>query len=519
MKKNIIYILCLAAAISFSACSESLLDIQNENTLSTGVFWKSEEDIESGLVAVYAMFYRQGTWTRNIYTQLNGMADDGVSYAGWTELNEWTKFKFTNYDFNECNGKMWREHWTTIYRANQVLDNIDNVEFSDEAYKEDLRSQALFLRSFYYFYMTTLWDNIPLVLKTSSSADQPASCTPDDIFTQIETDLTSAIPHLPETRDAENMGRPTKGAAYALLAKTYAQHHKWTEAKNCLHWIIEGDGKNHYDLVANYGDNFSNKTENNRESIFEIQFTLKHYVGFDQTDNYRDPNAQLGTQIEENQAPPGIGWNNIEARRWLVEYYKREKTTGGEYDPRLYYTLWYDNASADFPGKDHKIYGKDWNSEWGSRCFIKKYSTDVVPLYYWNDNNFRSFRLADMLLLYAEVINELEGPTNLAIDCVNKVRNRVGLPNIQNSTYYVGVTANKENFREHIRIERALELALECVRWIDIKRWGIETKAELAKYVARDEDFSNFVLDKSIRMPIPQRECDNNPNLQQNKNY
>ena len=109
MKKYIIGIMCAALAV-FSACSESHLDIQNEKTLSTGVFWQSEDDIESGLIAVYNMFYRQGTWTRNIYSQMQGMADDGVSYAGWTELNEWTKFKYTNYNFDEVNGKMWREH-------------------------------------------------------------------------------------------------------------------------------------------------------------------------------------------------------------------------------------------------------------------------------------------------------------------------------------------------------------------------------------------------------------------------
>ncbi|MBR2329304.1 MAG: RagB/SusD family nutrient uptake outer membrane protein, partial [Clostridia bacterium] len=173
------------------------------------------------LIAVYSMFYRQGTWTRNIYSQMQGMADDGVSYAGWTELNEWTKFKYTNYNFDEVNGKMWREHFTTIYRANQVLAHIDKVEFADATHKEDLRAQTLWLRSFYYFYMTALWDNMPLILDVSSAADQPANSSPEAVFAQLETDLRTAIEALPETRDAENTARPTKGAAYALLAKVY----------------------------------------------------------------------------------------------------------------------------------------------------------------------------------------------------------------------------------------------------------------------------------------------------------
>ena len=233
MKKIALYILCGVTAL-FTSCDPSLLDLQNENTLSTGVYWKTESDIEAGVVAVYGMFYRQGTWTRNIYTQMIGMADEGVSYAGWTELNEYTKFIFTDYNFSEVNAKIWREHYTAIFRANQVLDNIGNVPFSNETHRDDLIGQTKFLRAFYYFYLTALWDNVPLVLSTSSAADKPMQATADGILTQIEEDLEDAITKLPSTRDANNYGRPTKGAAYGLLAKAYAQHHKWEDAKRCL---------------------------------------------------------------------------------------------------------------------------------------------------------------------------------------------------------------------------------------------------------------------------------------------
>jgi SusD family. len=447
--KKILFLIVFSCTFILSSCKEDLLDIKNENTLSTGVFWKTESDVEDGLISVYGMFYRQGTWTRNIYTQMNGMADDGVSYAGWTELNEYAKFIFTNYDFGEVNTKIWKEHYVAIYRTNQVIDNIGKIEFKNEDHKNDIIGQAKFLCAFYYYYLTALWDNVPLVLATSSASDKPKGCSADEVFTQIEKDLEEAVLVLPETREPSEYGRATKGAAYGLLAKTYAQHHKWEDAKRCLEWIIDGNGKQYYSLVNNWGDNFSNKTEDNSESLYEIHFSLSNRVGFDQTDNPFDPNAQLGTQIEMNQAPLGIGWNNIEARRWLVDYYKREKTIDGKNDPRLYYTLWYDNAATDFPEfEDHKIYGKDWNPDWGSRVFIKKYSTDASPIYYWNDNNFRSIRLADMLLLYAEVINELNGPSQKAIECLNKVRNRVNLPNIDQSTFYNGseICSSKENF-------------------------------------------------------------------------
>jgi len=285
---------------------------------------------------------------------------------------------------------------------------------------------------------------------------------------------------------------------------------------------VDGAGKNYYDLTTDYGDNFRNTTENNKESLYEIQFSLINNVGFDQTDNHLDPNAQLGTQIEMNQAPVGIGWNNVEARRWLVDYYKREKTTDGKNDMRLFYSIWYDDAGKDFPERpDTLIYGNTWRPDWGKRVFIKKYSTDEDPIYYWNDNNFRSLRYADVLLLYAEALNELNGPTPKAVECLNRIRQRVNLPAIQNSTYYDGaqIVSDKAAFKEHLKIERALELSLECVRWIDLKRWGLDDQATISELKSRDSDFNNFIVGKSSRMPIPQSEVDNNPNLTQNPNY
>ena len=126
MKKIALYILCGVTAL-FTSCDPSLLDLQNENTLSTGVYWKTESDVEAGVVAVYGMFYRQGTWTRNIYTQMIGMADEGVSYAGWTELNEYTKFIFTDYNFSKSTPRYGGNTILPFFRANQVLDSIVNV--------------------------------------------------------------------------------------------------------------------------------------------------------------------------------------------------------------------------------------------------------------------------------------------------------------------------------------------------------------------------------------------------------
>lgn len=524
MKKIVFTI--VASILLFTPSCNNLLDIDNNNTVTSANFWKSEGDIDKGVTAVYNMFYKQGTWTRNIYTQMNGMADDGVSFSGWVELAEWSKFVFKNYNFDEVNIKIWAEHYKAIFRANQVLDHIDGIDFTNNDQKADYKGQTLFLRSFYYFYLATFYEDVPLVLKTSSAADRPEQKNVSEIWAQIESDLLEAIPMLPLTRSSDHYGRVTRGAAYALLGKVYMQQHKWDEAVKTLAWFVESgqEGSGLYGLMSDYEANFRNDTENNKESVYEIQFSQVNNTGFD-TDF--DANSNLGSQIAMNQSPAGLGWNNIQARRWLVDYFKREKTVDGQYDKRLYYSLWYNDAAIDFPNENNLVYGREWNSNatWGEQVFIKKYSSKLNGTeteFYWHDINFRLFRYSDILLLYAEALNEVGAkPSDVAVQCLNKVRERAKLSKIEESTYYNGalIVANKDEFREHLKIERALELCLECVRWIDLKRWGLKDQRVIDNLTIRDNDFSNFVVGKSHRMPIPQSEVDNNPNLHQNSPY
>jgi len=523
--KKIIKFTAITCLFFVSACKKSL-DIPNPNTLTTEEFWKTEKDIDQGLTAAYNMFYKQGTWTRNIYTIMDMNGDDGTSYAGWTELQEWSKFKYTNYNFPEMGGKIWSEHYKAIFRINQVLDNVDNVKFSDNNKKQQIIAQAKFLRAFYYFYLEILWEDVPLVLKTSSASDFPKQNTAAEVWAQIETDLKDAKDNLPEIWDNTNLGRPTKGAALAFLGKVYMQQKKWNEAKDALIWLVEGEGKKNYDLMPDYDNNFTNSNENNKESVFEIQFSLINPTGYD--DDF-SPNSELGTQHAMNFSPKGLGWNNGQASRWLVDYYKREKTVDGKNDMRLFNTLWYNDRKQDFPGlADSLVYGREWNEDptWGNQVFIRKYSSKLSGKdleFYWNDINYRIIRYADVLLCYAEVLNEINnGPTAFAIECVNRVRQRVKLPLLQNSVYYndPSIVTTHDNFLKHLQLERALELPLECIRWIDLKRWGLlYSQTGIDELKSRDPDFNNFVLGKSHRLPIPQSDVDNNPGLTQNSPY
>lgn len=518
MKKTFIIILSILG-ITWS-CKESKLEVTNPNVPTAEVFWKSPADAQQGLNAVYTMFYKPGTWTRWIYFRYDLTSDEGFSNSPWTELKEWTRFIYFNYNFWEGNAWIWRDHYKAIFRANQVLGHIDEITFTDENQKKLIVAQAKFLRAFYYFNLAVLFEDVPIVLDISKPDDQPAQKTAADVWAQVKADLTDAVADLPATWPANEVGRPTKGAAYALLGKANMQTGNWQEAKSAFEWLVEGDGKQYYGLVDNYKDNFKHTTENNLESVFEIQFSDANPTG-----DGDEPNQNLGTNRAQFFAPRGIGWCDGQPRRWLVDEYKKEKTVDGKIDARLRDNIFYPEIATDFPGE--KIYGGDWRTEqWGSDCFFRKYQGDYYRSKedYYSPINFRVIRYADVLLSYSECLAQLSAgaPPALAIECVNRVRTRasVNLPTLENSTLYSNVVTSKDLFLKRLQMERSLELCYEGVRWMDLKRWKLwDTQAGLNELKSRDEDFNNFVVGKSQRLPIPQSEVDNNPNLNQNSPY
>lgn len=508
--RNLINISAIFFLVLFlNSCSEKELDLQSPNSLTTEEFWETPEDAEKGVNSIYAMFYKDGLWARWMYFRLDLTSDEGFSDSPWTELGDWTRFGYVNYDFLEGNAVTWKDTYKAAFRANQVLLHVPDIDFEDEERKNQILAEAKFLRAFHYYYAALLWENIPLVLEPLEPDDLPQQTSLEEVYAQIEKDLNEAFEDLPLEWNASDLGRPTKGAAKAMLAKTYMQRHKWDEAKTSLDFLISGEGAK-YTLVDNFGDNFTESNENNSESVFEIQYG-------DQRRGATDESADASVSHTRAQffGPRGIGWSDGQARFWLVGAFKQEKTVDGKIDPRLEHSLFYQDSFEDFGAK---TYGRDW--EWGDdETWFKKYSrsdtrTDEDE---YNPINIRLIRYADILLRYAEVLNEL-GETSKAYEYVDIVRERanmkplaVGHPEIGN---------DKDKFLERLKKERILELSGESVRWEDLKRWGdLDSQESIDKIAERDPDFNNFVVDKHIRLPIPQEEVENNPNLKQNPGY
>lgn len=517
---NTLYKYSLVALLMIVAASckkYTDLNIENPNRIDESNFWKTQADALQGINAVYGNFYRNGSpgsrWTPFYF---DVRSDDGYSTSPWNELRSVGGLNITQYSF-EVNYDTWWHHWRGVYRANQVIASVPDIQM-DEALKGRIIAEAKFLRAVYYYSLISIWGNIPLVLEPSNPADKPSQVPAEQVWTQIEKDLTEAAAVLPPSYTGDDIGRATKGAAYGMLGRVHLQQKEYQAAADALAWLITGPGQSLYDLVPNYADNFKHTTENNKESVFEIQFKMRPENGGDD-----GPTSNVGTSRAPFFGPPGHGFSDANMRRWVVWEFLKENTAGGQRDPRLASTALYD--STDPGGPDATIvYGstftsKNYDADFRTRVWYHKYLDDYFRInefeVFNSPINFRLIRFADVLLMYAEALNGLN-QTNTAYQYVDRVRERAGLAKL--SVTRPGLA--QAQFLQQLMHERITELTGESLRWNDLARWGyFDDAAKLAELKARDPEFNNFVIGKSKYMPIPQTEIDINPNLIQNPNW
>lgn len=516
MKSFYKYLFAAVIALSAASCKKSLdLDIENPNREDESNFWRTSEDALQGVNAVYGNFYRNGP-SRWLPYYLDVRSDDGYSTSPWNELRSISALNITNYSF-EVQSDTWGHHWRGVFRANQVIANVPGIDM-DAAVRDRYIGEAKFLRAWYYYNLVTIWGNIPLVLTPSQPNDKPSQVPQEQVWAQIEQDLTDASAVLPTAYTGDDVGRATKGAAYGLLGRSYLQQGKAQQAVDAFAWLVTGPGAALYQLIPNYYDNFRHTTENNAESVFEIQFKMRPENGGDD-----GPTSNVGTSRAPFFAPPGHGFNDANMHRWVTHEFLTETTTTGQRDPRLAVTALYDSTDPAGPAAT-LVYGatfasKNFDAGVASRVWYRKYLNDELRVnefeVFNGPKNFRSIRYADVLLMYAEALNNL-GRTAEAYPYVDRVRQRAGLAPL--STAKPGLT--QALFQQQLEHERLTELTGECTRWNDLARWGyFDDAAKLALLQARDPEFQNFVLGKNKYMPIPQSELDINVNLEQNPNW
>ena len=494
----------------FSSCmKEKDLDISNPNSPTVEVFWKTSDDAIKGVNAVYSTLHR-GSISRWLPFYLVIRSDEGTSYSPAKDIvNNMDQFLVTDYNYGNAYG-IWNDLYIGVFRANQVIEHVPSIDM-DANLKNRVIGEAKFMRAMYYYHLTTLWGNVPLMLHPSQPEDKPASSPQSAVWAQMEKDLTEAAANLPASYSSADLGRATKGAALALLAKTLMQEKKYDAAQNALQWMVEGDGKNVYSLMPNYKDNFVITSENNKESVFEWQFAENPT---ENNDNDVNANHNYGSSLSQFFAPPGIGWSDGEACRWPIWEFLKEQTTSNERDPRLAACFLYD--STDVRGPEFSmIYGTSFKARYGTannRAWFRKYLNDHWKNVegYRSPNNWRFIRYADVLLMYAECLNET-GSTSQAYQYVDRVRQRAGLAKLAD----IKPNMSKADFLNQLKHERITELCGEGHRWNDLLRWGYLNSG----LQSRDAGFKNFVVGKHEFLPIPQKELDLDPNLSQNPNW
>ena len=474
-------------ALTMASC-EGKLDLTNPNQQTTGTFGFNADDLEECVIAAYHDIRMEGSMARVGYT-LDAVRGDEV----WNTSQVWY-LPFDDMDdpaTDEISMWPWRESYYTINVCNFILSRTTGEDSQLSESMKRIKGQALFLRGYSYYTLAGYYQNPALITDYAnySSLDglYGKNSTYDDVLDQVEKDFAEAMTLLP-SRDAGGewaKGRATCGAAAGYYARTLMQRHKYSDALVVLKDIMNKKYGS-YKLMANYGDNFREGSayENNDESLFEIQYLDYGSQGVDDewTPVNTSPNATQGHAVESNFAPGRFGgWADLSASPWLYNLFKQERTKDGKLDPRLYWTIgtyesdWigFENGNVAYKSEMTPNDTIVTNNNYGGLPIAKwtNFRTnlyDKVTTGLHCGINLRMMRYSDVLLRAAECENEVNGPTQQAIDWINQVRERANLKDLSLSDF----DTKDKLFEQIANVERPKEFGCEYGRGYDLIRWG-----------------------------------------------
>jgi len=469
--------LCLTAGVAAtSSCSDILVE-DPESIVAPSNFYRTREDALAAVNGVYVELGNRSTINRHFTIMTDGVSDDVTITTGADRVS---LDLYRHSAQNEVLDEVWPGYYRGVNRANAAIDNVARIDM-DAALRARLVNEARFLRAMYYFNLVRWFGDVPLpVTETASLSGLAVERTPEaEVYAQVEADLRAAIDTLPATYPATDAGRATRGAAQTLLAKVQLTRGDYEGARQQLEAVI---GSGQYTLFPTYAAVFDIATENQVEHIFMIQHKQGTPRAAGYMTSYYPVQSTLGfATFLPTTGPTGI-YDAYEAGDTRKELY---------IPPNVTYR---DPLGRSFPT---------------TQPYVLKYF-DADASRSDQDNNFPLLRYADVLLMYAEVVNEMDGPSGAAYAAINQVRRRAGLGDL---TPGLG----KDAFRDAVLRERRVELAFEGHRWFDLKRTGrlIATMQAHLDQLAAGSTVQPF----HQLYPIPQRELDVNPALTQNPGY
>ncbi|MDV6168139.1 RagB/SusD family nutrient uptake outer membrane protein [Flavobacterium sp. DG1-102-2] len=471
MKKQYKTILCLLMGAAVLTGCDDFLDVDSRK--DTDINDQELVTPEAYVNGIYGMLTE---WDYAFsYLGVTEMLSDNADKGSSPSDTGGDKKELDDLQFTSSSGSfdaMWANWYKAIGRASYAIEYTEGFGLTDEGYKNRLIGEAKFLRAYNYFFLVRGFGDVPLQ-HVSLTERVPK----EEVYAYIEADLLDAINTLPNKSDYESkdLGRATKGAAQALLAKVYLYEKKWQQAYDMAQTVI---GSGQYSLENDYATLWRVTTENGVESIFEVQ--ARGEVVAHGVQQYSETQGARGTS--------GWGWGFNTPSQNLLDAYnaagddiRRDATIifAGEtlYDGRIV------SAAVENPMYNEKAYSSA-NAGAGD-----------------GDKNIRVLRLAEIHLIAAEAANEL-GNTAAALTNLNIVRLRVNL----------GEVTDTANLRQAIWNERRLELAFEHDRWFDLVRTGQAASAMQAAG-------KNFIVGTHELFPIPYNQLIQTPTMTQNPNY
>ena len=480
MMKRYILIFSILSAV-MGGCEKSL-DFEVKDRITLDNFFETSDDAVASVNAIYDALGDVDLYNSSLWLIQDLASDDCDALATWNDPNAHQFDRYTLQANNNYTTHIWRASYQLITRANLSIERIPDISM-DESLKARLLGEAKFLRGLNYFNLVRLYGDVPLVLQTESDIDDYLVPRTDraEVYDQIIQDLQEASGVLPKTYSGSSLGRATRGAALGTLAKVYLTLGQWEPAAEKALEVIN---LNVYSLWDDFTDNFKEAHKNGKESVFSVQF----YSGL-VSENSRIVISGLPSIYA---FPAGVGiilptddlLNSFEEGdyRYEATFFEEYNYFGNNtFEPHIW-KHW-----------DQDAYPPDKTGQSGA--------------------NFPVMRYSEILLIYAEALNELnQGPTQDAYDAVNQVRERARngvegvLPDLSGLSYAA--------FRDAVLKEKRCETVNEGQRWFDLVRTGnLEEYVKRAKGDKANPQPFNYVF------PIPQRELDLNQHLIQNDQY
>ncbi len=483
MKKAI---LRYSVLLFLSAASCSKLDEHPESVLITDNFYQNEAQANAAVTAAYRKLYETGQSLYNSLFQIGvEMATDDYE-AGPRARNAHVRAisSLTHDASNDRMEQLWKQSYDAINVSNIAIDKIALIkkENISETVRARLINEAKFLRALHYFNLVRWFGAVPLVLH------EPATLSPEalyvekapeaDVYAQIISDLTAAesLP-APGEYGANDIGRATAGAAKSLLSKVYLTRKDWAKAAAKSKEVIESHW---YGLFENFADVYNVAKKNGIEHIFSAQF--------------QGNSGYQGNSLASRSAPnevPGINGDYADALHKQGGLYE----SFAEGDARKAVTF----VTQMISPVDGKLYTFEPH-------FNKYYDPAVVGNPGESSKNLPVIRYAEVLLIYAEALNELNGPVAEAYQAIDAVRQRSGVARLQD----VAPGLSTANFRDSVFQERRKELVYEYQRWFDLVRRGPDYYVKVLKAAGKTQ-----AAPRHIHFPTPQRELNLNPKLKQ----